>query len=757
MRMKSDKKRATTQEIPVVGSRPVEWLTQIAFVLALALVLARATTGDFSKNRSEPLTSAAPRVGGPAASIGLDLLCCLPAILILSRRVSDRTYVLRWSWSVAGLAALALLGLASTIWASNKFWAMLSGFHLMAALAMLWAASQLVRSWLRFRMVGAVYFGLLIAFFAYALLYQFVDVPDQQRYFQEHKAEILKERGLDNDPFAARQFENKMRSHELIGFYTSANTMAAMTVLVLIVSIGLGVQRALDDRTDATGAGLLIVSVPAAAWMIFEARSKTAAMTPILAVVALAAIWRWRDPLARHARRAFWAGVACVALAVIAVVAHGLYHHGLPGESLTFRWYYWVGAMRILVHHAFVGVGLDNFGNYYTGVRLPVASEEVKDPHNVFVRFLVELGVPGGLLCLAWVGRLAWELTRPVAPTDNAVRATTGPAYRGVRAISGLAWIATVGLALSVVVGVDFSADKGYVLFEILKKTCLFALLLVGASVGSLKSVQAPELDPRPAPVLLYATLVALAAFLLHNLIDFSFFEPGPMIAFAFLAGCALGVRQPSVAGRARKTALAAVALAVCVVGWLIGAGFAWAPTAAAEDDVAEAATDLRAGRATEAVRMLKQAHVLQRLNSDYAFKAAQVAISAGGDVYSNETMELLATAIRADPMQPSYFLTRAGYLLHTAADGDAHREQIRSDFRRAIALDPNEVSFHVDFADALRTFNTPADRDEAVREYESALRFNSLLKPNEPKRLGEAKVAEIQKRIEELQQKSGR
>ena len=539
------KSREKVQAVPKYAgsgeSRPVEWLTQIAFVLAMGLVVARATTGDFSKDRSEPMMSAAPRAGGPAVAIGLDLLCCLPAILVLARRVSDREYVLRWSWSIAAMGLLAMMGVASTLWASNKFWALLAGFHLLAALAMLWAGSQLVRSWLRLRMVGAIFFGLLMAYFAYSLLYRFVDVPDQQKYWAEHKEEILKERGLSDDPFGAKQFESKMLSGELIGFFTSANSMAAMLVLLLIVSIGLGAQRMMDDPKDATGIGLLIIAAPAAAWMIYQARSKTAAATPVLAVVMLAAIWHWRALLARQARRAFWAGVAGVSVAGIAVVGHGLYHHGLVNQSLTFRWYYWVGAMRIFVHHPLAGVGLDNFGGHYVGVRLPEASEEVKDPHNFLVRFLVELGLVGAVLCVAWLGRLAWELTRPVTPGEVLKKPSAPAAYMGMRAISAFVWIAGVGFVINVLAGVDFSADKGYVIFEILKRFSMFVLLLVAASVGAIKSLQAPELDGRPAPLLLYAMLIGLGIFLVHNLIDFSLFEPGPMMAFAFLAGALLG------------------------------------------------------------------------------------------------------------------------------------------------------------------------------------------------------------------------
>jgi tetratricopeptide (TPR) repeat protein len=319
-----------------------------------------------------------------------------------------------------------------------------------------------------------------------------------------------------------------------------------------------------------------------------------------------------------------------------------------------------------------------------------------------------------------------------------------------MRAISAFLWIAGVGLAINLMSGIDFSADKGYVVFEFLKRLSLFAMLLVGASVGAIKSLHAPELDGRPAPVLLYAMLIGLAMFLVHNLIDFSLFEPGPMMAFAFLAGSALGVRQPSVAGQRKRTVAAAVTLAVAVVLWLVAAGFVWAPTAAAEDAVGEAGVALRSGRPMEALRFLSQARVQQPLNADYAFRAATAAIAGSGATFNREVPALLDLAIRTDPMETKYYLTRARYLLQSEERG-AYREQIVKDFRRALELDPNQVSTHAEFADALRDLGTPADRAEALKEYEAALRYNALLKADEPKRLREGQVAEIRKQIERL------
>jgi len=302
---------------------------------------------------------------------------------------------------------------------------------------------------------------------------------------------------------------------------------------------------------------------------------------------------------------------------------------------------------------------------------------------------------------------------------------------------------------LNVLASVDFESDPGYVFNEILRRVAMYALLLIGASVAAVRSFERSELDARPAPVLLYAVVVALAVFLVHNLIDFSLFEPGPMMAFAFIAGAALGVRQPSVAGQKKRTVVAAVALGVCVVLWLVGGGFVWAPTATAEDAANDASIALRAGRGTEAVRLLAQARDQQRLNADYPFRAARVMI-AGGAPNEHEILALLDVAIKGNPMSTDYLLARARYLAHLPNPAGRH-DAIVADYRRVLELNPNEVSLHLEFADVLPSFNSPADRAAARQEYEAALRHNDELPANEPKRLNPERVAEIKKTIESL------
>jgi tetratricopeptide (TPR) repeat protein len=241
--------------------------------------------------------------------------------------------------------------------------------------------------------------------------------------------------------------------------------------------------------------------------------------------------------------------------------------------------------------------------------------------------------------------------------------------------------------------------------------------------------------------------LVALAIFLLHNVIDFSLFEAGPMMLFAFLTGSVLGVRQPSVAGRRKNTAAAAVALLVCVVLWIAAAGFVWARTAMAEDEVADASRAARTQRPNEAARMLNEARLHQPLNADYAYRAAEV-LMEHSPVFNSQVLELLKDAIGKNPMAVEYHLARARYLMRS----EGAMEQVKADFRRAVELNPNDVWIRVEFAEALKAGGSAGDRAEAVAQYEEAIRRWGLLKEEEPKkRLFAPRVGEIREEVERL------
>src|SRR5690349_15314489 len=86
--------------VPAQPSPRGLWLTRTAFVLTAAIVIARSTMLETLRNPLEVLPGSDPVPRGPGAGAGavLDLLACVPALLVLARRAIDPTYALRFAW-----------------------------------------------------------------------------------------------------------------------------------------------------------------------------------------------------------------------------------------------------------------------------------------------------------------------------------------------------------------------------------------------------------------------------------------------------------------------------------------------------------------------------------------------------------------------------------------------------------------------------------------------------------------------------------
>ncbi|HTL29208.1 MAG TPA: O-antigen ligase family protein [Tepidisphaeraceae bacterium] len=734
----------------VYGENLPTWyarLTQGAFYLALALVCARAMMTETLRDPTEisPGFPQVPRGAGAGVAVVLDLLMCLPAVLVLLRRVLDRQYVLRWSISEALLGALAIFAAISTFWSADKWLAGVTAFHFIAMATLVWSAAQLVRSWLRLRWVVAVCFGMLLVHLAQGIQYRFIDYPDNVRYWNGHKAEELARRGWAEGSFEALQLEKKLLSGEMVGFSVSPNTYAAMLVVLTIVSAGAMMQR-FKDKDEIGWPIAIAITVPITGVLLFYTQSKTAYATPIIAAIMFGVVGRWSGWMTAHRRQVFWGSVAAVVLVSLAIIGHGLWHHSLVVASLTFRWQYWVGAMHIFTSHPIVGVGWSNFGPYYLSARLPIASEEIKDPHNFVVRVLVELGVIGCALLIGWLLRAAWELTRSVFPPTQAKRAA--PANGRTIAILSIGAVALMAIGINILASVDFSMASGseggsaFVLLDLLKRVLWFALLMIGFAMVMFQSSQQPQLDERPGPWLLWGILIALAIFLLHNTIDFSIAESGPMFVFALLLGSALGVRTPSVAGKKRNRKAAIGFFAGALALWIFAAVFFVIPIADA-DSRAQAGDDaLRVTNLQSADAFFRSAMAISPLsNSDYAYRAARVSIMSHAS--DAQTQMLLAKAIAANPMDAGLYMTRAQLELNKPRD-QQNRDQLLRDMYHAIALDPNNVEGHLRLAHA---YQLKGDAKSAQREIDIAREKNALLDPENPKRLSDA---EMSKRVAE-------
>jgi O-antigen ligase len=736
--------------------------------LALGVVLTRATMTESLRDAlsvapgSQP-TAAAP---GPGTSLVLDLLAWLPALLVLARAAFDRAYAIRLAWTHGLILALGGWAVLSAAWASDKFAAVVSGFHLLSAAVFLWAATQLVPSWRGLRVVAGVCVALLLLNAAQAMSYRYVELPDIKRDWEQRGQQHLRDRGLEPGSFAATSFEAKLLRGELMGFNTSPNSFAAVTVLLMVIAGGVVAQRV----RNGDGAGWVLVPVAGIVLgfaIIRWADSKTAYATPMVAAMILGVLWLCGGWLARHARLAYLAGVACFVIGTLAVIGHGLRHGSLVIDSLTFRWRYWVGAARVIASHPILGVGWDNFGLHYLSARLPIAAEEVRDPHNLFVRFTAELGIVGGILAAAFMLRLWWDATRPrvPVPVPATTTTTTTVAARPVQALPAIGAVITVGLTLSVLATIDFSfiatggdAGPAFVFLKLLERGAGAILVLVGMFATITRALPEAEVDDRPSPWVLYGVIVGLGVFLLHNLVDFSLFEPGPMFLFALLAGSALGVRQaadpdsavaPS-AGAGRQPRATLIAGAIASIAWLAAVGALVIPVLIAEGSASAAEEAFRTSRFEQAAQAYQDAASTVPYNGEYAFHAARILASGRDDATVDRARATFETAIRANPMSAAYFATRAEFESLRPQPDPA---RVRAGYDRSLAIDPGNVQTRLEYAGVLESLRLPA---KARAEYEQALWYNDQLAPDEVERLPAGRVGEIKAKIAALQPAAG-
>jgi hypothetical protein len=184
----------------------------------------------------------------------------------------------------------------------------------------------------------------------------------------------------------------------------------------------------------------------------------TKSRSAYIALLVAVGILPWRSRRQVPARLLLGAGVAgCVVVALL--VTAGLATGRLDREVLTqsplslgYRWEYWQGTWRMITGGAsdwstavksatfWSGVGPGNFRGPYLRYKLPESSEEILDPHNLFLEVWVTGGFWALLALMAALGLGLWELFGPPVrsgvgkrigrspPEDRRSRRSTAPA-----------------------------------------------------------------------------------------------------------------------------------------------------------------------------------------------------------------------------------------------------------------------------------------------------------------------------------------
>jgi O-antigen ligase len=380
---------------------------------------------------------------------------------------------------------------------------------------------------------------------AYGLYQVKVELPLLQAEFKSHRVDLLQKLNIEPGSRGEMLLRNRlMSSTEPWSTFALANSLAGFIVGPLVLLMAVWVYNRV--RKDAPGSRWKVLALAAPLVLVLLVclvltKSRSGYLGLLVGAGLLA--WRARTLVPTRALLALGLEACCVVAALVAILlATGRLDRGVltqSGMSLGYRWEYWQGAWGVITGgdptfsgalrapSFWWGVGPGNFGAPYLKHKLPQSSEEVLDPHDLFLEVWA---TGGGWALLALVAALVaglWNLLgrgpregsgdRPpwaASPLDDASRQrdslSRGQARQGddageppPRRLTWLIASAGAGWALVVALGGlnPFEGDL-FVRWLILGASWLAALLL-GAPLWRRLPVRFPAFGAAVAAVVI--------------------------------------------------------------------------------------------------------------------------------------------------------------------------------------------------------------------------------------------------------------
>lgn len=401
--------KPATRALPLAKADPLltragELLRRVALGLTAALIVARAYwPGEMV--REEHSIAGSSWVAAVLVALALGL-----ASMLVSGRVR-----LRWSWADAAVYLLMfLVGLSASRGAERR---------IAINLAWEWGGIGIVyflaRALPRSRgesttLVGAL-MATAVAVSAYGLYQSTVELPADRAYYQAHKLEALKIAGVVPGTPEQKLLEDRLLgSNEVTSTFALANSLAGFLVGPAVLGLAIGLEglslRGKDPR-GGVGTSLLLGALP---WLlILTCLLLTKSRSAYLGLAVAGVVLAWRERR-RLPWRTLLISVGAATAIVAAMVGLGVASGRLDREVLTqaslslrYRLEYWRGAWGVITEEPgafWWGLGPGNFGPAYLRHKLPEASEEVADPHQMILEAWSTGGVVAALALVAALG-----------------------------------------------------------------------------------------------------------------------------------------------------------------------------------------------------------------------------------------------------------------------------------------------------------------------------------------------------------------
>lgn len=543
------------------GSACITAFDRLLFFVLVAVLGARPLISEsFHRLALSFLPTDAPLGPTPATTVWLDGILLVAAGLVLICRWRPRA---RIGVVGLGLGLLLLAVVMSVTAAHDKRLAANAGAHLFVLSLAAVALVRVMRARWMVRLLLAVVLAGGVTNAVKCVTQRAYEFDESLAYWQEQEAARAAS-GVDPNSPALVNYERRLRSREAFGYLAHPNVTASCLAMGLLVTAGLfvGVLRRPEvdwNRRAAAAlvAGALGIVLVVGLWLTGSTGAMLAAVIAggLLLVLVVARGW-----IAGHLRRAFMLLLIGYVSIIGVGAGYGLLKGTLPHTSLAFRWEYWRAAVRTLADAPWTGIGRENFRDAYLLHKSAESTEEVSNPHNLWLSLLVEVGPVGLLAGVLLIGAAVYAGLRGLRRTGIS---PPTPAGRG----SVIAVVAGVLLVQAVFSGEQFGAPG------ILR---LWAVLVAGvwtlAYLSAYSLISQADEDPEANRWLVVGVVAAFCAALIHNLIGFSLLTPAGLSLFVALAAAAwvVGARSEESAGATRWAGTVRVGTSVLLSVFLV-------------------------------------------------------------------------------------------------------------------------------------------------------------------------------------------
>jgi O-antigen ligase len=475
---------------------------------------------------------------GPVWVLALGLAFWLMPMLLVASWIAEGCARLIHPWLALPVALFVLGAAVSTALAADKSSALVRAAEMTGLWAGAWALVESLRSDGERRFLLAVLVAAAVGAAAVGIHQQAWGLPEAWQYFLDHRAEVLAKQSIVPGSYAENAFIGRFTGGVQAGL-GHPNVLAAFLVLGLFAAAGLVREKWAEAGTKGAR-GLAVVLALAAATCaagLALTQSRGGIIAALVGLWWLGAAWWVRRRGVRIALYLLPLAAGAAALAVAAAVDGPAVESVLL--SLRYRLDYWQATAEVLRRHWLAGVGLENFGLYYTEFKLPTAPEEVRDPHNLVLSMWSNLGL-AGLAALAGLVAAAvrsWRRAPEIASVLQAGAAASGEVPAAGASLLGFL-VPTIVIAGPLV----FFFQKG--LTGWLAAAVIGGPMMVLMGLGSAEEPSRLAVSGRPLRSLGAACVAGLAAFALMEQIGMSILEPPT--AWALLVVLGVSLRPPA-------------------------------------------------------------------------------------------------------------------------------------------------------------------------------------------------------------------